>query len=71
MITTGAEGWFGAWSPDMLSQSQYAGNAYEGNDFKRNHDIDAIDFTTAHVWVDGWLSCDDNCKLNFFRNWVR
>lgn len=42
-----------------------------GTDFVRNHRPSSIDFTTIHAWVDQWLSCNDECRNNWFRQWIR
>jgi hypothetical protein len=41
------QGFFGASTPERLRDNPYSGTS-EGADFRRNHDIDTIDYTTAH-----------------------
>jgi hypothetical protein len=42
-----SQGFFGASTPERLRDNPYSGTS-EGADFRRNHDIDTIDYTTAH-----------------------
>jgi hypothetical protein len=40
------QGFFGPSTPEQQGNNPYGGS--EGTDFRRNHDIDTIDFTVAH-----------------------
>ena len=46
-LLTLEQGFFGASTPERLRDNPYSGTS-EGADFRRNHDIDTIDYTTAH-----------------------
>jgi hypothetical protein len=40
------QGFFGPSSPERIGNNPYNGN--EGNDFRRSHAVDTIDFAVAH-----------------------
>jgi len=70
MITTGAEGYYGASTPHLVANNP-GGTATSGNDFVRNHLLPAIDFATIHVWPDQWLSCcTAKCLKPFLATWL-
>lgn len=43
----------------------------EGTDFELNNKPDSIDIAVVHLYPDHWLACDDSCKLEFTRKYVR
>ena len=70
LLTTGAEGFYGASTPALLPDNP-AGDSSNGVDFVRNHLVDGIDFATIHVWPDQWLQCcTADCLLPFLRQWL-
>ena len=70
MLTTGAEGFFGPSTPDLVVDNPSGDNG-TGNDFVAHHRLKDIDFATIHVWPDQWLQCCTvECLIPFLDQWV-
>lgn len=60
----------GASSPHRAGDNPISGAQRMGGDFVRNFATPQLDFATVHMWVDLWLYCGDECKLEFLQSWV-
>ena len=70
MLTTGAEGFFGPSTPDLVVDNPSGDNG-TGHDFVAHHSLQDIDFATIHVWPDQWLQCCTvECLIPFLDRWV-
>ena len=70
MVSVGSEGFFGMSTPERLKHNPDSGAQRMGVDFVRNMAPSSVDFATVHMWVDEWLFCGEECKLDFAKGWV-
>ncbi|XP_072985289.1 mannan endo-1,4-beta-mannosidase 6 isoform X1 [Typha latifolia] len=72
LLGTGTEGFYGLSTPDrlQLNPNAYAGQV--GTDFIRNHRAFGIDFASAHIYPDSWLSKSISAAhLQFTKSWMQ
>uniref|UniRef100_A0A7S3R3W1 Uncharacterized protein n=1 Tax=Dunaliella tertiolecta TaxID=3047 RepID=A0A7S3R3W1_DUNTE len=71
LLHQGGDAGWGDWStvlPPMHLSAQFA--VCEGADFQRNSILSELDVSAAAVAPDAWLSCSDECKLAWTRQWL-
>ncbi|KAL9659859.1 hypothetical protein QQ045_024668 [Rhodiola kirilowii] len=72
MVEIGLEGFYGRSTPNRL---QYNPNTYAqqvGTDFIRNHQVLGIDYASAHMYPDSWISQPVSAEhFSFVRNWMQ
>ncbi|KAH0470761.1 hypothetical protein IEQ34_000484 [Dendrobium chrysotoxum] len=72
LLEIGLEGFYGTSTPDRLqfNPNSFAGQV--GTDFIRNHQTLGIDFATAHIYPDAWLSNTiSDSYLQFTKSWMQ
>ncbi|GMH36933.1 hypothetical protein BSKO_04806 [Bryopsis sp. KO-2023] len=86
LVMVGSEGFFGpsTASKSRLSANPYTqvfapiskrpyhyDAVCEGADFEANNKPNSIDIAVIHAYPDHWAACDDDCKTNFAKRWIR
>ncbi|GMH23128.1 hypothetical protein Nepgr_024971 [Nepenthes gracilis] len=73
MVEIGLEGFYGPSTIERaqeINPSSYATKV--GTDFIRNHQVLGVDFASAHIYADAWISSTiTEAHLNFFRSWTQ
>ncbi|KAL0929034.1 hypothetical protein M5K25_000974 [Dendrobium thyrsiflorum] len=72
LLEIGIEGFYGPSTPNRLQfdPNTFAGQA--GTDFIRNHGAPGIDFATAHIYPDTWISSSiPGDHLQFTNSWMQ
>jgi hypothetical protein len=70
MITVGSEGFYGASTPELLSNNPGPWGVEMGQDFVTNTNIPQIDFATVHAWPDNWMIPQEKTAA-FLDKWVQ
>ena len=65
MVTVGEEGFWAGDSPNEYANPTWWAKAM-GQDFRRNHLPESIDFATIHIWPDTWGRPEDS----FQKSWI-
>ena len=65
MVTVGEEGFWAGDSPNEYANPTWWAKAM-GQDFRRNHLPESIDFATIHIWPDTWRRPEDS----FQKSWI-
>lgn len=60
-------GFFGPSTPALVAVNPFS--SVTGGDFVRNHALPAVDFATIHSYADQWLTCSEDCLLQFTVEW--
>ncbi|XP_074573615.1 mannan endo-1,4-beta-mannosidase 6-like [Curcuma longa] len=72
LLSTGTEGFYGLSTPEKLSLNPNPVAGQVGTDFIRNHKTLGIDYASAHIYPDIWISKSvSNDFLQFATNWMR
>ncbi|XP_010464782.1 PREDICTED: putative mannan endo-1,4-beta-mannosidase 4 [Camelina sativa] len=72
LLSTGHEGFYGDSSPQRKTFLNPPAANIVGADFIANHNIDAIDFASAHCAADLWFQkLDQKSRLDFSRKWLQ
>ncbi|CAN6467619.1 unnamed protein product [Victoria cruziana] len=71
LLAIGSEGFYGPSSPDKVQFNPNTFAQQVGTDFLRNHKAFAIDFASAHIYADTWISSSiSDAHLQFTRTWM-
>ncbi|MED6123223.1 Mannan endo-1,4-beta-mannosidase 6 [Stylosanthes scabra] len=72
LVEIGVEGFYGPSSPP---RTQFNPNSYAtqvGTDFIRNHQVLGVDFASAHIYADSWISPQiSESHLQFITSWMQ
>lgn len=72
LVEIGLEGFYG---PSTPNRTPFNPNSYAqqvGTDFIRNHQALGVDFASAHIYPDSWISRDINtAHLEFTKSWMQ
>ncbi|CAH9101203.1 unnamed protein product [Cuscuta epithymum] len=72
LVEIGSEGFYG---PSTPSRTQFNPNTYAqqvGTDFIRNHQALGVDFASAHIYPDSWISQDiTEAHVEFTKSWMQ
>ncbi|KAG6503215.1 mannan endo-1,4-beta-mannosidase 6-like [Zingiber officinale] len=72
LLSTGTEGFYGISTPEKLSLNPNPVAGQVGTDFIRNHKTLGIDYASAHIYPDIWISKSvSNDFLQFATKWMR
>ncbi|XP_020571575.1 mannan endo-1,4-beta-mannosidase 8-like [Phalaenopsis equestris] len=72
LLEVGLEGFYGHSTPNRLQLNPNAFAGEVGTDFIRNHRAPAVDFATAHIYPDAWLSNSiPDEHLQFTNSWMK
>ncbi|KAM1272173.1 hypothetical protein ACFX2J_032899 [Malus domestica] len=71
LVEIGLEGFYG---PSAPARVQFNPNTYAqqvGTDFIRNHQVLGVDFASAHIYADSWISQSiSDVHLQFTKSWM-
>ncbi|XVE80725.1 hypothetical protein DITRI_Ditri15bG0003600 [Diplodiscus trichospermus] len=71
LVEIGLEGFYG---PSAPARTQFNPNSYAtqvGTDFIRNHQTLGVDFASAHIYADSWISQTiSDAHLQFTKSWM-
>ncbi|XP_031498989.1 mannan endo-1,4-beta-mannosidase 6-like isoform X2 [Nymphaea colorata] len=71
LLEIGSEGFYGPSSPDKVQFNPNTFAQQIGTDFLRNHKAFAIDFASAHIYADTWISSAiSDAHLQFTKTWM-
>ncbi|XP_049935938.1 mannan endo-1,4-beta-mannosidase 6-like isoform X2 [Nymphaea colorata] len=71
LLEIGSEGFYGPSSPDKVQFNPNTSVKQVGTDFLRNHKAFAIDFASAHIYADAWItSTVSDAHLQFTKTWM-
>ncbi|QHO39285.1 Mannan endo-1,4-beta-mannosidase [Arachis hypogaea] len=72
LVEIGVEGFYG---PSTPHRTQFNPNSYAtqvGTDFIRNHQVLGVDFASAHIYADSWISQQiSESHLEFITSWMK
>eukprot|EP00879_Flechtneria_rotunda_P009239 GHRR01009672.1.p1 GENE.GHRR01009672.1~~GHRR01009672.1.p1 ORF type:complete len:721 (+),score=226.02 GHRR01009672.1:221-2383(+) len=84
LLLSGLEGYFGLSSPHLLQYNPHAqvfdsashsphtyNSVCHGEDFWLHHRLAEYDVSTAAIFPDKWLACNESCKLDWTKQWIR
>ncbi|ONK62711.1 uncharacterized protein A4U43_C07F7310 [Asparagus officinalis] len=72
LLGTGVEGFYGPSTQDRIqfNPNTFAGQV--GTDFIKNHQVLGIDYASAHIYPDAWLSNTiSQAHIQFVRSWMQ
>ncbi|KAJ8898891.1 hypothetical protein K2173_008200 [Erythroxylum novogranatense] len=71
LLEIGLEGFYGTSAPE---RAQFNPNSYAtqvGTDFIRNHQVLGVDFASAHIYADSWISeTISDAHIEFTKSWI-
>uniref|UniRef100_A0A1D1XEY2 mannan endo-1,4-beta-mannosidase n=1 Tax=Anthurium amnicola TaxID=1678845 RepID=A0A1D1XEY2_9ARAE len=72
LLEIGSEGFYGPSTPDRLQLNPNTVAGQVGTDFIRNHRAFGVDFASAHMYPDAWLSRTvSDSHLQFVQAWMQ
>ncbi|KAK1271761.1 Mannan endo-1,4-beta-mannosidase 6 [Acorus gramineus] len=72
LVAIGSEGFYGPSTPAKLQSNPNSFSSQVGTDFIRNHGAFGIDFASAHIYPDSWISqSNPEAHLEFAKAWMQ
>ncbi|XP_020596290.1 mannan endo-1,4-beta-mannosidase 6-like [Phalaenopsis equestris] len=72
LVEIGLEGFYGSSTPNRFQFNPNTFASQVGTDFIRNHQTLGIDFATAHIYPDAWISNSiSDSHLQFTKSWMQ
>ncbi|WOK95881.1 mannan endo-1,4-beta-mannosidase 6-like [Canna indica] len=72
LLGTGSEGFYGPSTPDRLKVNPNTFAGQVGTDFIRNHKTLGVDYASAHIYPDTWISKSASQQyIQFATSWVQ
>ncbi|KAL8167272.1 hypothetical protein V2J09_008771 [Rumex salicifolius] len=72
LLGIGSEGFYGPSTPDKASFNPNSYATQVGTDFIRNHQALGVDFASAHIYADSWISTTvSSAHLVFYKDWMQ
>ncbi|KAG9443266.1 hypothetical protein H6P81_014606 [Aristolochia fimbriata] len=72
LVEIGVEGFYGPSTPNRVQFNPNTLAQQVGTDFVRNHQALGVDFASAHIYADAWLSQSiSDAHLQFVKTWMQ